>query len=137
MSLLINSWMATREGTIEAIAGSDQIQRAQMVVLAALWDDELAPQFYTQVKARLFDNDLLRTIAAYSIGSLSTYGCNDLLTVRRLLRVKFPDQAVSVTIRTIERLVDLIDADDVKVAIKLLNGAPSLRLQSDPMRMAV
>ena len=135
MSLLINSWMATREGTIEAIAGSDQIQRAQMVVLAGLWDDQLAPQFYTQVKARLFTDPLLRAIAAFSVGSLSTYGVNDLLTVRRLLRAKFPDQAVSITIRTIERLIDLIDADDVKVALKLLNGAPSLRLQSDPMRL--
>lgn len=81
--MLIEPRMATRSGTITEIAGPDEIRAARLVVLAALWDDDLAPQFSGRVKAHLFTDDLLRAVAAYSVGALATFGCNDLPPARR------------------------------------------------------
>lgn len=114
--------MATRSGTIEAIAGNDQIRAAQVILLAGLWHDDLGRQVARQVKARLFTDDLLRSIAAYSVDSLSSFGVTDLATVDRMLRERFPDQAVSITTETIGTLVELIEVDDVREAIELLTN---------------
>lgn len=114
--------MATRSGTIEAIAGNDQIRAAQVILLAGLWHDDLGRQFAGRVKARLFTDDRLRSIAAYSVGSLSTFGVTDLEMVERMLRERFSDQAVTITIETIRKLVELIEVDDVEDAIELLSN---------------
>lgn len=111
----------TRSETLIALGGPNEIRAAELIVLAALLShDEIAAQFARQIKSRLFADDLLRTIAEYSVGSLGTFGVTDLWTVERLLRVKFTDLAVRITIDTIHRLVDLIDASDVQDAIELL-----------------
>ena len=118
--LLLEPQMATRKGTIDAIAGKDRLRRSGLIVLAALWNDDLGTQFIGRAKSRLFPDDLLRAVAAYSVGNLCSFGANDLATVERMLRDRFPDQAVTITIDTIRKLVDLIDVDDVTAAIELL-----------------
>lgn len=109
--------------TLNALAGSNLVRSAQLIVLAGLWNDDIAPQFTRQIKAKLFDDDLLRAIAAFSIGSLGTFGVNDLATVERLLRERFTDLAVSIEIATIDKLVNLIVAANVQDAIALLTDA--------------
>ena len=107
-----------------ALGGPNEIRAAQLIVLAALLShDEIAAQFARQIKSRLFADDLLRTIAEYSVGSLGTFGVTDLRTTERLLRERFADQAVTITIATIDKLVELIEADDVRDAINLLTNA--------------
>lgn len=113
--------IATRSGTIAAIAGTVQTRAPCLILLAALWNDDLAPQFAGRVRGRLFTDDLLRAIAAFSVGNLSTFGVNDLRTVERMLRERFASQAVTITIETIRKLVDLIEVDDVADAIDILN----------------
>lgn len=118
--LLLEPQMATRKGTIEAIAGNDQIRRSGLIVLAALWHDELAHRFCGRVKSWMFADELLRTIAAFSVGNVSVFGLCDEATIERLLRDRFPDRASAVTVATILRLVELIEADDVDNALAIL-----------------
>ncbi len=114
----------TRSEILLDLTGAGESRAAQLVLISGLWNDDIAPQIVRRTKARMFDDDLLRAIAAYSVGSLSTYGCNDLATVERLLRERFTGQAVAITIETIRKLAELIDAIDVQDALTFLaNGS--------------
>ena len=121
--LLLEPQMTTRKGMIEAIAGNDRIRRSGLIVLAALWHDEFGTKFIGRTRAHLFTDDLLRSTAAYSVGNIGRFGANDLATVERMLRERFPDRAVTITIDTICKLVELIEVDDVTDALDLLNDA--------------
>ena len=123
MTLSKGSWgCESVSETLIALAGPDETRAAQLIVLAALWHDELAAKFARHIKSELFDDDLLHTIAEYSVGSMATFGVTDLQTIERLLRLNFTDLAVTITTATIHKIVELIEVDDVRNAIKMLSN---------------
>ncbi len=105
---------------LEAIAGSNPNRAAELTILAALWRADLASDVAPKLRATMFQDELLKAAAAYSVGAVGTYGVNDVTTVRRLLFERFRSEPVYLILKILDRLAAYVAPGDVDDAIALL-----------------